>query len=130
MGRKPPLISKPKVEVRKSPIAGKGLFATAIIKKGETVLSWHPKELSREEADALPTSEKHYLYPDGDTMLYMQPPERFVNHSCEPNTHVIGKNDVASRDIQLGEEITSDYMNLETENFVCQCGSKNCRSKK
>lgn len=119
-----------RIEVRNSAISGKGLFATAVIKKGEAVLSWHPKELSREEADALPVSEKHYLYPDGDIMLYMQPPERYVNHSCEPNTHVVGKSDVASRDIQPEEEITSDYMNLETENFICHCGSKNCRSKK
>lgn len=118
-----------KFEVRKSVISGKGLFAKAEIKKDETVLFWHPKELSREKADELPASEKHYLYPDGDAVLHMQPPERYVNHSCEPNTYVVGKSDVASRDIQQGEEITSDYVELETENFICKCGSVNCRSK-
>jgi len=35
---------------------------------------------------------------------------------------------VASRDIQPGEEITSDYMDLETENFRCHCGSAKCRN--
>lgn len=119
-----------KVEVRNSAISGKGLFATTMIRKGETVLFWHPKELSREEAAELPASEQHYMYPEGDIMLYMQPPERYVNHSCEPNTHVVGKSDVASKDIQSGEEITSDYMDIETENFVCHCGSKNCRGNK
>lgn len=119
-----------KFEVRNSSISGKGLFAITLIKVNETVVSWHPKVLSREEADALPVSEQHYLYPDGDKVLYMQAPERYMNHSCEPNTHVVGKSDVASRDIKPGEEITSDYMDLETENFICQCGSKNCRSKK
>ena len=84
---------------------------------------------SAEQADALPASEKHYLYPEGDNMLYMQAPERYMNHSCGPNTHVVGKSDVASRNIEPGEEITSDYMDLETENFVCNCGSPNCRSK-
>ena len=119
-----------KFEVRNSSISGKGLFAITLIKVNETVVSWHPKVLSREEADALPVSEQHYLYPDGDKVLYMQAPERYMNHSCEPNTHVVGKSDVASRDIKPGEEITSDYMDLETENFICQCDSKNCRSKK
>lgn len=119
-----------KFEVRNSDISGKGLFAITPIRAKETVVSWHPKVLSREEADALPTSEQHYLYPGGDKMLYMQAPERYMNHSCEPNTHVEGKSDVASRDIKPGEEITSDYMDLETENFICQCGSRNCRSKK
>lgn len=122
--------AEPKFEVRISSISGKGLFATSLIKANETVVSWHPKVLSREEADALPTSEHHYLYPDGDKMLYMQAPERYMNHSCEPNTHVAGKSDVATRDIKPGEEITSDYMDLETENFNCKCGSTNCRGRK
>ena len=70
----------PKFEVRNSAIAGKGLFAATFIKKGEAVLSWHPKELSRDEADALPASEKHYLYPDGDIMLYMLSSSHFSGH--------------------------------------------------
>lgn len=118
-----------KFEVRSSTISGRGLFATSLIEAGEVVVSWHPKVLTHEQADALPVSEKHYLYPDGDSVLYMQAPERYMNHSCGPNTHVVGKSDVASRNIEPGEEITSDYMDLETENFVCSCGSPNCRSK-
>lgn len=118
----------PKVEIRDSNINGKGLFATAIIRQGETVLHWHPKVLTKQQASELPVEEQeHYLYPDGDNMLWMQPPERHVNHSCEPNTHVEGRSDVASRNIQAGEEITSDYMDIETENFKCSCGSPNCR---
>lgn len=116
------------IEVKKSNITGKGLFATSLITKGATVLTWHPKILTREEADKLPNEEKdHYLYPEGDKMLWMQPPERYINHSCEANTHVVGQSDVASRDIQPGEEITSDYMDLETEDFLCRCGSPKCR---
>lgn len=118
-----------RIEVRKSSISGQGLFATSLIKANEVVVSWRPKVLTREQADALPMSEKHFLYPDGGKVLYMQAPERYMNHSCEPNTHVVDKSDVALRDIKPGEEITSDYMDVETENFVCNCGSKNCRSK-
>ncbi len=122
------LTSTPKIEVRDSDIEGKGLFAKDPFKKGEIVLSWKPKVISREKADTLPEKEKHYLYPDGDKILWMQPPERYINHSCEPNTHVVEKSDVALHDIQPGEEITSDYIDLETENFSCQCGSKNCKT--
>ncbi len=117
-----------KFEVRDSKINGKGLFATSLITKGETVVEWHPKVLTKAEAGQLPNAEqKHYLYPDGEKMLWMQPPERYMNHSCDANTHVVGKSDVASRSILAGEEITSDYIDLETENFECNCGALNCR---
>lgn len=115
-------------EIRSSAIQGKGLFAVTLIKKGETVVDWHPKVLTKDESKKLPADEqKHYLYPDGENMLWMQPPERYMNHSCNANTHVVRKSDVASRDIQPGEEITSDYLDLETENFKCNCGAINCR---
>lgn len=118
-----------KVKVKDSLISGKGLFATQTIRKGEAVLQWHPKVLTKEQAAKLPKDEQeHYLYPDVDKMLWMQPPERYVNHSCESNTHVVGQSDVASRDILPGEEITSDYMDVETESFKCTCGSSRCRN--
>lgn len=118
----------PNIEVRDSLISGRELFATALITKGSTVLSWNPKVLAREEADKLSNYErKHYLVPEGEMTLWMQPPERYVNHSCEPNTHVVGRSDVALRDIQPSEEITSDYMGEGTESFKCHCGSASCR---
>lgn len=118
-----------KFELRQSQISGKGLFATELIKNGETVVRWNPKVLTKEQANQLPEEEqKHYLYPEGDKFLWMQPPERYMNHSCEPNTYVVGQSDVALRDIQPGEEITSDYMDLEKESFKCHCGSAKCRN--
>lgn len=60
-------------------------------------------------------------------MLWMQPPERYMNHSCDANTYVVGRSDVALRDILPGEEITSDYLDLDTENFMCNCNAENCR---
>lgn len=117
-----------KFEIRDSKVNGKGLFANELIKKGEIVVSWRPKVLTKEEASQLPQSEQeHYLYPDGDKVLWMQPPERYMNHSCEANTQVKGQSDVASKDINPNEEITSDYLDLETEDFECNCGSIKCR---
>lgn len=57
----------------------------------------------------------------------MQPPERYINHSCYANTVVVGQSDVASRDIPPNTEITSDYIDIETENFECNCGAVNSR---
>lgn len=120
-----------KFKVKNSKIHSKGLFATELIKQGETVVAWNPKVLTKEQAKKLPANEqKHYLYPDGNNMLWMQPPERYMNHSCDANTHAVGKSDVALRDIQEGEEITSDYLDVETEDFVCNCGAKNCRQSR
>lgn len=121
----------PKLEIRDSRINGKGIFAAAPIKKDEVVLSWNPKVLTKEQAEELSEDERdHYTYPEGDYILLMQPPERFLNHSCEPSTYVVGRSDVALRDIQPGEEITSDYLDLDTEDFQCKCGSKKCRGAK
>ncbi len=39
----------------------------------------------------------------------MQSPEKFVNHSCEANTQVRNHGDIAIRNINKGEGITSDY---------------------
>lgn len=115
-------------EVKNSNIQGKGIFATKNIKKDEVVVVWHPKVLTKEEANKLPAYEqKHYLYSDGDTILWMQTPERYMNHSCNANTYVVAKSDVASRDIQRGEEITSDYLDIKIGDINCNCGATNCR---
>ena len=118
-------------EVKESPINGRGIFAKRAIKSGETIFEWNPKVLTKEEAQKLPPKDelKHYTYPDGDNILWMQPPERYMNHSCDANTEVVGKCDVAVRDIEPGEEITSNYIGVETEDFDCVCGSENCVSK-
>jgi SET domain-containing protein len=119
------------IEIKDSPISGKGVFAKRLIKSGETIFKWNPKVLTKEEAQKLPKEElDHYTYPDGDNILWMQPPERFMNHSCDANTKVVGKSDLAVRNIQIGEEITSNYIDIETEDFDCVCGSGNCVGKK
>jgi len=99
------------VAVRPSSIEGLGLFAKRTFKTGETILIWHPKRLSKEEAAKVPEEQKRYLdiLEDGTGRL-MQIPERYVNHSEDPNTKMVGESDVAIRDIQIGEEITGNYL--------------------
>ncbi len=90
-------------------------------------MEWNPIVLSKEQAEALPETEKHFLDTEGDKVLWMQEPERFMNHSCVPNTKIVGRSDVALRMIPSGEEITSDYIDTPYENFRCNCGSGRCR---
>ena len=114
--------------VKDSKISGKGVFANRDFKKGEVVVKYKLKPLTREEFDNLPESEKHYTSKEGDIYWLYSSPERFVNHSCEANTHPLNKCDVAIRDIKKGEEITTDYRkdDISKLNMKCNCGSKNC----
>jgi len=118
------------VVVKKSKIEGKGVFAARDFKKGDIVVRWDAsKELSKEEAENWPENEKKFIAFFGGKYFLQQPPARFVNHSCEPNTFARGFCDVAARDIRKGEEITADYAKCPAPgmDMRCSCGSKKCR---
>jgi SET domain-containing protein len=118
------------VEIRRSGIDGLGVFALRPFRAGEVVLRWDISErVPRGRVPDLPDSEKKYLHPyDGESLIVVRPPERYVNHSCDNNTEVRNFCDVAVRDITAGEEVTSDY---ESDGaglkFECRCGSPKCR---
>jgi hypothetical protein len=119
-----------KVIVKKSKIEGTGAFATQDFKKGDIVIKWdtshkvHPDEISK-----LSEEEKQHTAFMGKEVFLQQAPAKYVNHSCEPNTHVKDFCDVAIKDIKKGEEITSDYSEClgVDEVIICTCGSKNCK---
>ena len=121
-----------------SPIHGTGAFSSVQISPGEIVLRIDD---SRVVTDADPLDpekgefEDHCDYLAGGEVVLMQPPERFINHRCEPNTYIKtiagDRYVVALRDICPGDEITYDYCvngDGETE-WVCDCGSSACRKR-
>ena len=116
--------------VKESKIDGKGVFASRNFKKGEIVVKWDiSRQLTKEEVDKLSGNEKRYVaYMEGKYIL-MQPPARYVNHSCDANTYADNFCDIAKRNIKKGEEITGDYAeeDIPGQSFECKCGSKNCR---
>ncbi|MFA6304696.1 MAG: SET domain-containing protein-lysine N-methyltransferase [Patescibacteria group bacterium] len=58
----------------------------------------------------------------------MEKPYSLINHSCDPNSAIVGINTlVALKDIKKGEELTYDYSTTIDESFNCKCGSKKCR---
>lgn len=91
-------------------LAGKGVYAARDFKKGEIVIQYNLTLLSQEEYEALPESEKMFTHSHwGEIYLYDEP-ERYVNHSKNPNTHpdLKNKTDVAIRDIAKGEIVTTE----------------------
>ena len=58
-------------------------------------------------------------------------PYLFLNHSCEPNARIVGRDLVALQAIAPGEEVTFDYETNEYDlasPFPCACGARSCRS--
>lgn len=130
----------PKVESRKSPIQGHGLFAKEPILKGEIILDFSKgtqQFVSGAEADDLYKGNfDHMLQVDENRFLVtvkeFEPVDRgHVNHSCDPNCGMKdGVKIVAMRTIEPDEELTLDYAMMESSDysFKCECGRKNCRA--
>lgn len=119
------------VSLKNSALEGKGLFAKRPFKKGEVVLGWNDDNvyLTESELAALPSELRRYVALYKDKYLLIAEPERYMNHSCNPNTQTDESGiDIALRDIAVGEEITGDYTRFLTlEGFTCACGAENCR---
>lgn len=124
-----------KVEVRKSGINKKGMFAKELINKGEIVYIKGGHIITREELFSssvinsyLPISDQYYigaLSAEEEEAIKL-----YNNHSCEPNCGMHGEiTFVAIRNILPGEELTIDYAFIDNEeySFECHCGSVYCR---
>lgn len=136
------------IEVRNSPIHGKGVFAARRIPKGTRLIEYLGDRISHKEAD-----ERYVDHDPNDnhTFLFIVDRHvvidagvggndaRFINHSCDGNCEsVIQERRVfieATRVIEKGEELGYDYEigrekddpdNVD-EIFACRCGSPKCR---
>ena len=121
------------VVVKNSPMQGKGVFASRDFKKGDFVLVIDDSHVVEDESQLTPEQHEFDLDYLGDKIILMQEPEKYINHSCDPNvcvrTEISVRNVYAMREIFQGDEITCDYsVNGDNEGtFECHCGSKNCR---
>lgn len=98
------------VIIGKGSLVGKGVYANRDFKKGEVVIKYNLKVLTKDEYKKLLRSEKMFCHTHwGKIYLYLEP-DRYVNHSDNPNTYqdLENKCDIASRDIKKGEMITCD----------------------
>jgi len=93
------------IEVKKSPLGGKGVFATTYIRKGSRIGRWVGELTNRNEGRYLIYLEflKYEGVYEGRGRL------RFLNHADKPNSDFKGFELFATRPIHKGEEITIDY---------------------
>jgi len=130
----------PKTEVRESSIHGRGLFATARIKKDEIVAVKGGHIVDRETLRREITPRLGPVEIQIDDDLFIAPvtaEERelsmlYSNHSCDANIGLRGEiTFVAMREIQSGEEITHDWCMTDDDSYsvACNCGSLNCRKR-
>ena len=88
----------------------KGVFANRNFKKGEMVVKYSLKLLTKEEFENLSGNEKKFVHIHHEKIYLYSLPERYVNYSKNPNTiqDLDKKCDIALKDIKKGEEITTN----------------------
>jgi GNAT superfamily N-acetyltransferase len=125
-----------RVYTAESSIQGTGVFSSAHFSPGEIILRIDDSRVVT-DADPLDPAkgqfEHHCDYLSGGKVVLMQPPERFINHRCDPNSYVRtitgDRFVVALREIRAGDEITYDYcVNGDGDTaWDCSCKSPACR---
>lgn len=88
----------------------KGIYANKDFKKGEIVIKYQLKALTDSEFSLLSKKEKQFTHSHWGKIYLYSKPERYVNHSDNPNTRqdLKRKCDVALRAIKKGEMITTN----------------------
>lgn len=121
--------------IRSSDIHAAGCYTTSFIRKGTRVVEYTGPRITKEEGDRLyEGSPVTYLFglDDGETVIDGHGMAMFINHSCDPNCETEEVDGhiwvTAIRDIQIGEELTYDYLLYDGDDEApCHCGSPNCR---
>ena len=137
-----------RVQVRRSGVHGKGVFALQPIRAGETVIEYVGERISWKEAlrrhphDPAQPNHTFYFHIDDKHVIDANVggnAARWINHACDTNCEADEEGGrvfiKALRDISPGEELFYDYGLVIDERltpklkkeFPCHCGSPNCR---
>jgi len=137
-----------RVQVRRSGVHGKGVFALARIAAGETVIEYTGERITWKEAlrrhphDPAQPNHTFYFHIDDQHVIDANVggnAARWINHACDTNCEadeVDGRVFIKTlRDVSPGEELFYDYglvidgrltAKLKRE-YPCHCGSSQCR---
>jgi hypothetical protein len=129
------------LSVSDSKIHGRGVFAKKAFLKGDLVLEVDDSDPVLDRGKLTPEQAIFidvFVTVDGNQKsTRMKSPERFINHSCDPNNYVLTdmRNGVrrawALKNIRIGDELTWDYALNIWEEWIgpvpCNCGAENCR---
>ena len=140
-----------RIQVRRSGVHGKGVFALQPIPAGETIIEYIGEIITWKEADrrhpSNPDDPNHTFYfsiMDGKKVIdaaFGGNAARWINHSCNPNCESDEDDEThrvfikALRNIKAGEELSYDYGLIIDEPYTkklkaeyrCLCGAKKCR---
>ena len=142
-----------RIQVRRSGVHGKGVFALQPIPAGERIIEYKGQIISWPEAlkrhPHNPDEPNHTFYFHLDEQYVIDAAvdgnsARWINHSCDPNCKAEQVDDDAGpgrvfikalRRLRPGEELFYDYGLILDErytpklkrDYACRCGSKACR---
>jgi hypothetical protein len=138
-----------RIQVRRSGVHGRGVFALQPIEAGQTlieykgeIISW-PEALRRHPHDPKDPHHTFYFHIDDSRVIDAKVngnAARWINHACEPNCEADETPEgrvfiKALRDLAPGEELFYDYGLVIDERYTpklkaqyaCRCGSPRCR---
>lgn len=113
-----------KTYIDKSTIQGIGLFAEEFIPKGTIIWKFHEGFDLRYDfnwfnnkkwdfPESIRKDFEKYAFGIGDTIIYCCDNAKFANHSNNSNTISNLFVQIAKQDIQIGEEITCNYKEID-----------------
>jgi uncharacterized protein len=137
-----------RIQVRRSGVHGKGVFALRPIVAGERIIEYKgetiawPEALRRHPHDPDDPNHTFYFHIDDKHVIDANVngnAARWINHACDPNCQADEEDGrvfiSALRDLQPGEELFYDYGLVIDERYTpalkkqyaCRCGSPACR---
>ena len=137
-----------RIQVRRSGVHGKGVFAVAPIKAGDKVIEYTGEVITWKQAQRRhphdPTDPNHTFFFHIDDKHVIDAKvggnaARWINHACDTNCEADEEDGrifiKAKRDLLPGEELFYDYGLVIDERltprlkreYPCHCGSEQCR---
>ena len=137
-----------RIQVRRSGVHGKGVFALRRIAAGERILEYKgqvitwPEALRRHPHNPAEPNHTFYFHLDDKHVIDANVngnAARWINHACDPNCEADETDGrvfiQALRDLHPGEELFYDYGLVIDERYTpklkrdyeCRCGSPHCR---
>jgi SET domain-containing protein len=125
------------IEIRRSRIHGRGLFARRDIATGTRLIQYVGRRIPKEYAAELCLKRNAYIFmldgPEDVDGKVSWNPARLINHSCDPNCDAeVDDRDriwaISRREIYRGEELTWNYGYdlMDYLNYPCRCGAATC----
>ena len=137
-----------RIQVRRSGVHGKGVFAVAALARGAVIIEYKGEVINWKEAlrrhphDPADPNHTFYFHIDDGNVIDAKVggnSARWINHACQPNCEADEANGrvfiKALRAVRPGEELFYDYGLVLDERqtakvkkqFECRCGTPRCR---